>query len=127
MRTCAMYLLMLFTVITCVSCRQHKVEATKTSLEGLVTAEEVTQAVGFGGNVKKTVKNVSKQFGIEDSLQDLMVNNIAKEGNMNRWGVANAVTHLSHSTENKELQYEVEQIGDKIIGMTTRQWEGVAA
>lgn len=78
-------------------------------------------------DVVKTVANVSKNYGISEDLNDFMINNIAEEGNLSRWGVANAVTNLAHHTDSRDLQYEVEQIGSKIIDMSAAQWTRIAA
>lgn len=78
-------------------------------------------------DVVKTVANVSKNYGISEDLNDFMINNIAEDSNLNRWGIANAVTGLAHHIDGRDLQYEVEQIGSKIIDMTPAQWERMAS
>jgi len=72
--------------------------------------------------VTPVVKVVTRRFGIEQSHEDRMVENIMKEGNLNRYGLSNSITALAHSIESPDRQYDVEGIGSKIIELTPREW-----
>jgi len=75
----------------------------------------------------KTVSKITKQFNISDSLNDFVVNNVANEGTMSKWGVINGITAIAHNTEDRDLQYHVETVGSALLDMTEAQWSRVAA
>ena len=46
---------------------------------------------------------------------------------MNRYGLANGLTALAHSMENRDAQYEVEKMGAKVIEMSRTEWGSYVA
>lgn len=72
--------------------------------------------------VNETVANVTKRFGLSEKLNDMIINNMAEEGNMNRYGLANGLTYLAHSLDNIDAQYEVEKMGSVVINMKRSEW-----
>jgi hypothetical protein len=96
MKKCVVFTLIVSIVITCMSCGREKAKAVKASLEGLITAEEVAQAVGFEGKLEKSVRNVSqsKTYGqiVIQSPQgsltfrcEITVSELTSEGEFERW------------------------------------------
>jgi len=77
--------------------------------------------------VNDTVANVTKRFGLSEKHNDLIINNMAEEGNMNRYGLANGITGLAHSLTNIDAQYEVEKMGSMVINMTRSEWNKYVA
>ncbi len=78
-------------------------------------------------NVKDTIQNVTRRFGLSEKHNDMIINNMAKEGNMNRYGLANGLTALAHSMENIDAQYEVEKYGSMVINMKRSEWNKYVA
>jgi hypothetical protein len=77
-------------------------------------------------NLTPTVENVTKRFGIE-MYKDKMIENIIREDNQTRWGIANSITALAHSIENPDKQYELEKLGNQIIELKSSEWNVLAA
>jgi hypothetical protein len=55
------------------------------------------------------------------------MNGYIKDGQLNRWGLANSITALAHDIESPERQHDLEKIGYDIITLSPSQWEEVAA
>jgi len=78
---------------------------------------------------RATIENVTKQFTgiiLTDEI-DKIEANMAKEGNISKYGLANGITNLAHSIENPDRAYEIEKLGAKIISLEPSQWEVVNA
>jgi RNAse (barnase) inhibitor barstar len=69
------------------------------------------------------VENVTKRFNLSELQKELTLSNLVSEGQMSRWGMANAITTLVHRTEDQDEQYELEKIGSRVIDMSTSEWE----
>jgi len=76
-------------------------------------------------DVKATVEEVTRHYSFTDEDGDAILNNLVKEGGT-VWNLANAVTALAHSTEDRDKQFEFEKAGDDIVQHAT-EWKDVAA
>lgn len=74
-----------------------------------------------------TVKNVTKHFNMNESLSELILGNMVEEKNFTRWGLANGITALAHQIDETDRQYEVERLGNRLIDMGSKEWEGLVA
>jgi len=73
-------------------------------------------------NVTETVMNVTKRFGIAEKFNDKIITNMAEEGNMNRYGLANGITALAHVLDSVDAQYDVQKYGSAVIDMSRNEW-----
>jgi len=78
-------------------------------------------------NVTDTIANVTKRFGLSEKHNDMIINNMAEEHNMNRYGLANGITALAKSMDNIDAQYEVEKYGSMVINMKRSEWNKYVA
>lgn len=76
-------------------------------------------------NVQETIRNVTKHFNIPEIWQDKMNENIYANNELSQWGVANAVTNLSHYMDNPDNAYNFESIGNQIVKLNDKQWEKI--
>jgi len=76
-----------------------------------------------------TVEKTVKLLGLPDFAKDSMLSNLIKGGDLNRWGLANAVTALAHDDAFKEPDkaYFVESLGQLVISMAKKDWESLVA
>lgn len=72
---------------------------------------------------KKVIQEVSKKFSFSEEDMDGIFTNLASDGNFSRYGVANAVTAMSHEEDNPDRAYEFETIGSKIITLSSKDWK----
>lgn len=75
----------------------------------------------------KTVENVTRRFDINQAYIEPIVSNMAKENNMNKYGVANGISFMAHEIENQDQAYDLEKISSRIIDLSPAEWESVAA
>jgi hypothetical protein len=74
-----------------------------------------------------TVKNVTKRFGFSENDGIFILDNMAKEGNVSRYGIFNGITALAHHIESPERAYEIEKIGGQIITLPETEWKTLVA
>jgi len=75
----------------------------------------------------KTVENVTKRFGLTQDQGESILSNMVNELNLNRYGLANGITHLAHETKSIEEQYAMEKLGNDIIELKPDEWEILVA
>ena len=73
------------------------------------------------------VERVTKRFGLSESEGESVMNNLIRDGNSTRWGLANSITALAHDLESPDRQYDVERIGNEIITLKPSEWEKINA
>jgi len=72
-----------------------------------------------------TVEKTVKVLGLPDFSKDMVLANLIKGGELNRWGLANSVTALEHEEQfrNPDKAYWVEGLGQTVLSMDKRDWE----
>lgn len=75
----------------------------------------------------ETIENVTKRFNLASHLQEHIMENMAKEHDLTRYGLVNGITALAHRLDNLDAQYEVEKVGARIIELSTKEWKELAA
>ena len=78
-------------------------------------------------NLPQTVENVTKRFALSEKDGQSIITNMAAEGEINRYGLSNAITALAHSIENPDRQYDVEKLGSQVIELSPRDWKVLTA
>jgi uncharacterized protein YunC (DUF1805 family) len=75
----------------------------------------------------ETVEKAVKLLSLPDYSKDLVLTNLIKDGELTRWGLANAITALAHSDEFKEPDKAslVEQLGTNVVRMTKKDWNSL--
>jgi len=96
---------------------------TKTAFEAEVKKIEATLNDEIA-RPEDVVKNVTKTFDstLTQDDNDSILKTLVDEGNLNRYGLLNAITALAHGTDDHEKQYEYEKLGGKIIELNKDQW-----
>jgi hypothetical protein len=74
-------------------------------------------------NPVRVVENVTKRFGFSDKEGEGIVTGLIAEGDATRWGLVNSITALAKSIDNRDRQYQVEQIGYEIVTLPPTDWE----
>lgn len=94
----------------------------------LLIADKMRKAMDQEVKSKPTdfIKKVTKKFSLSETEGEDILVNMMREGNMNKFGLANGVTYLAHSTENRDRQFDLENLGGDIIKLSPSQWEMVA-
>jgi len=73
------------------------------------------------------IKKVVRKFSLSETDGENVLLNMYKEGNLNRYGLINGVTYLSHGTENRDKQFEFESMANDIIELKPSEWKVLAA
>lgn len=76
-----------------------------------------------------TVEKTVKVLSLPEFTKDILLNNMIQEGEVNRWGLANAVTALAHTDDFREPDkaYMVENAGQQILSLSKRDWAALTS
>ena len=79
------------------------------------------------GNIEEAVERVTKRFSLSETEGASVLENLIRDGDYSKWGVANAVTRTSQNVESYDRATELERLGGNIIELTERNWMALAA
>jgi len=91
--------------------------------DGFVAASEDI----IEGEVTEVVERLSKRFLITSEEQDSVLEHLIRDGDLSRWGFANAVTRTAQDSASYDRATELEKIGGGVIEMETRDFMRLAA
>ncbi len=76
-------------------------------------------------NPVRVVENVTKRFGFSEKENEGIMTNLIAEGDTTRWGLVNSITALAKSVDNRDRQFQIEQIGYQVVDLPTAEWESL--
>lgn len=76
---------------------------------------------------KKAVAEVGQKLGMSEIEQDSILYHLAKDGDLTKWGLANAVTRTAEDLANYDRATEFEGFGYNVLKLSDREWNKVAA
>ena len=56
-----------------------------------------------------------------------IVQNMAEEGNINRYGISNGLSYLAHSVKSIDRKYELEKNSYDMLNISDAQWEELSS
>lgn len=86
--------------------------------------DEMPQGVSVEGVVEVT----RKQFGLSEATGGNILENLIRDGDLSRWGLANAITAIANSdVVDYEEATELEGIGGRVIELPKQDWSRITA
>ena len=79
------------------------------------------------GTIQETVKNVTKHFVLSEAEGESVLDNLIRDGDHTKWGIANAVTRTANQIESYDRATELERLGGKVIELSENDWLRLAA
>jgi len=79
------------------------------------------------GTIQETVQNVTKHFSLTESEGKSVLDNLIRDGEYSKWGLANAVTRTANETDSYDRATELERLGGKVIELKENDWMRLAA
>lgn len=76
-------------------------------------------------DLNKVIDVTAKEYGIRDSEKPSILRHIAENGNMNRFGIIDAVTRVAQDVDKYDRSIELEEIGGQLISMPEKQWSKI--
>lgn len=73
--------------------------------------------------VNQVIENVTRRFGIPQSLNEKILGNMVEEGNINRYGLLNGITALAKELDAPDAAFEMEKVGGRIIELSPKEWK----
>jgi hypothetical protein len=83
-------------------------------------------ALGFVGERRMRVANF-RIFVLNESERAGVLRHLIVAGDLSAYGLVNAVTHYSQDVEDYDRATEFEALGGKLIELSSREWEELAA
>ncbi len=76
-----------------------------------------------------TVEKTVKLLSLPDFTKDVLLTNMIQDGELNRWGLSNAVTALAHhdSFRDPDKAIMVETAGQQILSLSKREWASLTS
>lgn len=92
------------------------------------TAEKFSEAAQqkLSGNPVEIIEVVRKQFQLSEGHAGDVLRNLIENGDLSRWGLANAVTQVANDLQDYEVSTQLERTGGKIIELSQRDWNLIA-
>jgi hypothetical protein len=86
------------------------------------------------GDLDKVCERTAKKLDLRESEAGDLLKHLAQGGQLNQWGLANAVTSLAHGvkkdgeeTISYDRNMELQRKGGELLELTLKQWEDIAA
>lgn len=94
-------------------------------LERVQSMKDATQCAVQGDPVK-AIEVLGNSLNLTQDEQGGILRNLIKEGDLSKWGLANAVTRTSQDIEDYDRATEFERFGGRVINLNPAQWQEVA-
>lgn len=72
---------------------------------------------------QENVQNVTRRYELGEDWADRILGRVVEEKDLTRWGVANAITAESQGVEDRDRQFDLEEIGYRIATMGRSEWK----
>lgn len=79
------------------------------------------------GNVESAIERVTERFSLSETEGASVLENLIRDGDYTKWGVANAVTRTAEDVPSYDRATELERLGGNIIELSERNWMALAA
>jgi hypothetical protein len=74
------------------------------------------------GSLPKVVELTRKQLGLSDNLQDGILNLLAQNGDLTKWGLSSAITQLANDHADYEGATDLERAGGQMLALPAADW-----
>lgn len=75
---------------------------------------------------KQAVEDLGKKLGISEPEQDSILFHLARDGDLTKWGMANAVTRTAEDLSSYDRATEFEEMGYNVLKLSNREWGQIA-
>ena len=75
---------------------------------------------------KQAVEDLGKKLGMSEVEQDSILFHLARDGDLTKWGMANAVTRTAEDLSSYDRATEFEEFGYNVLKMSNREWSQMA-
>jgi len=83
---------------------------------------KVASGIPISGKLESVIENVTTRFSFSADEKDQMFKNLISDGDLTRWGLANAITAVGREVENADRAAFLERTGGNIIELSEKDW-----
>jgi len=77
--------------------------------------------------LSEVVEVTTQRLALPEGLREPILETLARDGDLSRWGLVNAVTAQAHRSEQYEQNIDLQRAGGSILEWTAAEWSKVAA
>lgn len=74
----------------------------------------------------KAVEVTAKHVGLQERETESVLEHLIRDGDMNRFGMVNAITRAAQDVESYDRATELERLGGRVLELPRNQWETIA-
>ena len=86
-----------------------------------------TLGIKLTGDPVQAVEVLANRYTLNEVERAGVLRHLIVAGDLSAYGLVNAVTHYSHDVENYDRATEFEALGGKLIELSSKEWEELAA
>jgi len=86
-----------------------------------------TMGIKLTGDPVKSVEVLANRYDLNEGERSGVLRHLISGGQLSGYGLVNAVTHFSQEVESYDRATEFEEIGGKLVELSAKEWEGLAA
>ena len=75
----------------------------------------------------KLIHEIGSKLSLTEGIQDQVMSEFFKGGNINKFGVQAAITQVAQTVETYDDRIELERVGGKVMEMSDRAWAAIQA
>lgn len=75
--------------------------------------------------IPEVVEVVAKKLALPEKTQASVLDALIKDGDLSRWGVANALTAVSQKVEDYDQASKLEELGGRVVELPKRDWSAI--
>jgi len=88
------------------------------------TVDQLQAAAGLEitGSIEDVCARTTKKLELTQTEGSELLQSLARGGDFTKWGLANAVTSLAHSTSSYDRNIQLQEAGARVIALTSHDW-----
>lgn len=97
------------------------------NFESIVERFRASQAETIQVRPTEAVEVLSKNYSLRDSESDSVLMHLMQGGDMNKFGIVNAITRTAQDVDSYDRATSLERLGGEVLELPRNQWEAIAA
>lgn len=81
-----------------------------------------TDVLPKAARLEEIIEITATEFSLPNSLTSTILHNLITDGDLSRWGVANAITRTAEDVPDYEVATLLEQAGGRVIDLSSDEW-----
>ncbi|WP_245965991.1 DUF932 domain-containing protein [Pseudorhodoferax soli] len=98
---------------------------TETAFQEAARKMQRTMGIPLTGDPVRSVEVLADRYDLSEGEQTGVLRHLIQGGDLSGYGLVNAVTHFSQEVEDYDRATDFEEIGGKLVELTSKEWDGL--